>query len=378
MNQKPSIKRLDVAGLRSLAQELGQKPYRGNQLAQWLYLRGADSFTTMDNLPADFRQTLEEKYTLGAPSVVSRLADTDGTRKYLLRLGDGNLVETVAIVDKRRGRSRLTACLSSQIGCAMGCIFCATGQMGLVRSLEPGEMLDQLQVIQSDYGEGAARSASRGAAREPTGKVAEQENAVRISNVVVMGQGEPFANYGATMNALRMINDSDLFGIGARHITVSTCGLMHPLRRFAEEGEQFTLAVSLHSAVQKTRDVLMPGLVKQPLTALREALLYYIDCTSRRPSLEYALIEGVNDSRAELEALIEFCHVPAPGFHVNLIKLNPSGQSTTTNSLGPSPGAVVSEFKKALILANITISVRVSKGFSIGGACGQLANQARL
>ena len=191
---------------------------------------------------------------------------------------------------------RLTVCFSTQAGCAMGCAFCATGQSGLVRDLGPGEMVDQVRVVADDFGE-------------------------RVTNAVAMGQGEPFANYDATLGALRLMNSPDGLGIGARHLTVSTCGLAGAIRRFAAEPEQFTLAVSLHSARQPTRDRLMPGVKGVSLGELREALVDYAEQTGRRPSLEYALIDGVNDTDAELEALVAYCQGML--VHVNLIPINP-------------------------------------------------------
>jgi 23S rRNA (adenine2503-C2)-methyltransferase len=229
----------------------------------------------------------------------------------------------------------------------MGCVFCATGRNGLTRSLTAGEIVDQLLIVTRDFGE-------------------------RISNVVVMGQGEPFANYNTTLAALRLVNNPKLLGIGARHITVSTCGLVRQLRRFAAEPEQFTLAVSLHSAVQTTRDKLMPGLAGNDLVSLRRALLHYTATTSRRASLEYALIDGINDTPDQLAALHEFCAVPAPGFHVNLIKLNESGDKGGYTAAHPR---AFKAFESSLRLANINTSIRASKGAEIAAACGQLANQ---
>jgi 23S rRNA (adenine2503-C2)-methyltransferase len=333
-----------------LAVELGEGAYRGNQLAEWLYLRGAHNYDAMTNLPKKFRAKLAENYELVWPEVVRRQEAADGTRKYLLRLADGVTVEVVAIVSG----DRLTVCFSTQAGCAMGCLFCATGQLGLQRSLTSGEMVDQLLVVAEDLNR-------------------------RITNVVAMGQGEPFANYDATLAALRLINNPDLLGIGARHITVSTCGLTRQIRKFAGEPEQFTLAVSLHSAVPDTRNKLMPGLVKQPLELLRGALLDYMTKTGRRPSLEYALIAGVNDTPEQLEALVEFCKVPAPGLHVNLIRLNSGNgdNSGLQKSLGlaPSGPEKFKEFEKRLTLANVGVSTRAPKGSQIAAACGQLASQ---
>ncbi|GHT78552.1 hypothetical protein FACS1894104_1900 [Actinomycetota bacterium] len=342
MSNGNNIKRFDIDGLRQLAVSLGQPAYRGNQLADWLYLRGAQNFDDMTNLPKKFRADLVENYGLFWPEVVRQQQAGDGTRKYLLRLEDGVTVETVAIVSG----GRLTVCFSTQAGCAMGCVFCATGRLGLQRSLTCGEMVDQLLVVADDF-------------------------KARITNVVAMGQGEPFANYEPTLMALRLINNADLLGVGARHITVSTCGLTRQIRRFATESEQFTLAVSLHSAVQETRDKLMPGLTGQPLEQLRSALLDYMKQTGRRPSLEYALIDGVNDTPEQMDALVEFCTVPAPGLHVNLIRLNQSQGCSWSGSASDK----FKQFEQRLIKANVGVSTRASRGAEISAACGQLAGQ---
>ena len=338
----------DVSSLESLVVDLGQKPYRGRQLAEWLYLRGAKRFSEMDTLPQSLRQALQERYVFFQPLLLERFQSPDGTVRYLLELADKTVTETVAIPS----RGRLTVCFSTQVGCALGCLFCATGRLGLSRSLLTGEMLAQLTVVAADFPD------------------------TRISNVVAMGQGEPFANYEATLSALRMINNPALFGIGARHITVSSAGLVSQIRRFADEDEQFTLAVSLHSAQQHVRDFLMPGLSAQPLTLLREALVFYMQQTSRRPSLEYALIEGVNDSSGSLASLIAFCDVPSPGFHVNLLALN---STETPSGGGPKLRCAQREaffrFEKALAGSGVSVSRRVSKGESIAAACGQLASR---
>ncbi len=196
-----------------------------------------------------------------------RESASDGTRKYLWRLADGATVESVGLP----GGGRLTVCLSTQVGCAMGCAFCATGQGGFVRDLSPGEIADQVTAVARDFGS-------------------------RVTNAVAMGQGEPFANYESTLAAFRFLNSKDGAGIGARHLTVSTAGSIPGIRRFASEPEEFTLAVSLHSAVQSTRDFLMPGVRRWPLAGLRAARRDYTERTNRRLTFEYALIDSMNDT----------------------------------------------------------------------------------
>ncbi|MRR11364.1 23S rRNA (adenine(2503)-C(2))-methyltransferase RlmN, partial [bacterium] len=235
---------------------------------RWIYQRNAGSYEEMTDLPRALRERLALDAPLTAPqALVRQVSAIDGTRKYLWRLDDGVTVESVGLPEG----DRLTVCFSTQAGCAMGCAFCATGLGGLTRDLTPGEMTDQVRLVGDDFG-------------------------VRVTNAVAMGQGEPFANYDATLDALRIMNSPDGLAIGARHLTVSTCGLIPGIRRFATEPEQFTLAVSLHSARQATRDRLMPGVRGMPLDSLRTAVVEYAAITGRRPTFEYALMDGVNDT----------------------------------------------------------------------------------
>lgn len=335
------IKALDRAGLAALIEDLGEKRFRVAQLERWLYGAGVTSYSEMTDLSAGLRASLAGRLSLPSLRVVTRQESADGTRKYLVALGDGATVEVVGLPTS----DRLTVCFSTQAGCAMGCSFCATGTAGLTRNLGPGEMVDQVRLVANDFGR-------------------------RVTNAVAMGQGEPFANYDATLGALRFMNNPDTLGIGARHITVSTCGIVAGIRRFAEEPEQFTLAVSLHSAVQATRDRLMPGVRGIPLRELRSALVAYAEKTGRRPSLEFALIAGVNDTADELAALVTF----ARGMlvHVNLIPVNPVTESGFERATAERVRAFVSELERAGIQA----SVRAERGTDIDAACGQLRQRS--
>jgi len=331
------VKALDREGLELLLAELGEPRFRARQLEHWLYGRHARAFAEMSDLPAGLRETLADRLVLPTARIVQRQHSADGTRKYLLELADGATIEAVGLPTA----DRLTVCFSTQAGCAMGCAFCATGLGGLTRSLGPGEMVDQLLLVAEDFG-------------------------ARVTNAVAMGQGEPFADYDATMGALRFMNADEGPGIGARHLTISTCGLIPGIRRLAEEPEQFTLAVSLHSAVQETRDRLMPGVRGMPISRLREALIGYAATTGRRPSLEYALIAGVNDTAEELAALVRF----ARGMlvHVNLIPVNPVPET----GLARSAPSRVSAFARELERVGIAATIRVERGADIDAACGQL------
>lgn len=335
-----SIKQFSLPDLEQMLVQVGVPKFRTMQIASWLYVKRARSFDEMTNLPSALRLQLSQTYPFIFPEIADLQVSGDGTRKYLLKLMDGTLVETVGIPSDD---NRLTVCCSSQAGCAMGCLFCATGKQGLVRNLLPGEIVDQINVVGEDFGR-------------------------RVSNVVVMGQGEPFANYRNLMGALRILNHGKLLDIGARHITVSTCGIIPRIAGFASEDEQFTLAVSLHSADQKTRDLIMPELSRFPLTDLRKSLREYSERTGRRVSLEYALIEGVNDSARELECLVRFCK----GLlcHVNLIMLNPIPDSP----FKPVPAKSLKKWLDELERHRVNATVRQSRGADIDGACGQLAN----
>jgi 23S rRNA (adenine2503-C2)-methyltransferase len=342
-DESVDILSLDRAGLEDAMRALEQPAFRVAQVVRWLYQRGAASFDEMTDLPKSLREELARRFSCALPTVVASQQSADGTRKYLVRFADGVAVETVGLP----AGDRLTVCFSTQAGCAMGCAFCATGQGGLLRSLMPGEMALQALLVAFDYHR-------------------------RVTNAVAMGQGEPFADYAATIGGLRLLNDPDGLRIGARHITVSTCGLLPGIRRLAREPEQFTLAVSLHSAVQATRDRLMPGLRTYPLTSLRSALSDYFAASGRRPTLEYALIDGVNDTDPELDSLVSFCR--GMPFHVNLIPVNPVAGTAAAK---PDVRRVM-EFERALADAGIEASVRVERGADIDAACGQLKQRHDL
>ena len=273
------IKTYSLDNLKQLMKDLGQPSFRAKQLHEWLYLHHVDSYDEITNLPQTLRVQLSADYPLFTPAVIDSQTSQDGTAKYVISYHDGARVETVAIPSSD---GRLTVCCSTQAGCAMGCTFCATGKEGFTRNLSAGEIVDQILIAQTRMGE-------------------------RVSNVVVMGQGEPFLNYEQTLSALRILNDEKLLNIGARHITLSTCGILSGIDHLGTEPEQFTLAVSLHAAIQRTRDEIMPGVANYGLGKLKTALLKYIERTNRRITLEYAMMNHVNDSEEDLKALIEFC-----------------------------------------------------------------------
>ena len=323
--------------LAALLAELGQPAFRARQVEDWVWARNARSFAEMTNLPKALREELASRLTLGVPVEVARQASADGSRKYFLRLSDGVCVECVGMPSG----SRLAVCASTQAGCAMGCAFCATGGAGLTRSLTDAEIYEQVMHVRDDFGS-------------------------RVTSVVLMGQGEPFMNYDATLSALRRLNSPEGAGIGARHLTVSTCGVIPQIMRFANEPEQFTLAVSLHSAVQRTRNALMPGVRKYSLMNLYNAMGEYVNKTGRRPTYEYALIGGINDTESELQALCDFCEGTLA--HVNLIQLN----EVEGSKLRPSTHERAQDFVRALARVGVEATLRNSRGADIDAACGQL------
>ena len=339
-----SIKAYSLDQLVSLVKELKQPQFRARQLYEWLYCHHATSYDQMTNLPALLRADLSERYPINAPRIVDRQVSNDGTRKYLISYDDGVCVETVAI-PSRQGE-RLTVCFSTQAGCAMNCAFCATGQEGFTRNLLPGEIVDQVLVAQKDMG-------------------------TRVTNVVGMGQGEPFLNYDNTMAALRILNDPHGVAIGARHISVSTCGIIPGIERFANEPEQFTLAVSLHAAVQNMRDVLMPKVARYKLHELKTVLRKYTELTNRRVTLEYIMIEGLNDSQNDLAHVKSFCK----GLlcHVNLIPIN----VVPGSEFQPSEAATIQNWIDTLQKSGTETTLRDSRGSDIDGACGQLKGSRR-
>lgn len=331
------IRLLDLEELQNLVKELGQPAFRAKQLNEWIHEKNVCSFDEMTNLPVAMREKLSESFSFNVPVELVKQVSKDGSRKYLLQFADGVSVETVGMPN----RNKLAVCISSQAGCAMGCAFCATGLAGLSRSLTAQEMVDQVLHVSRDFGE-------------------------RVTSVVFMGQGEPFANFDATIDALRALNDPDGLAIGARHLTVSTCGVIPGIRRFAELPEQFTLAISLHSAVQGTRNQLMPGVKKYTLPRLHEAIQLYVEKTGRRPTYEFAMIDGINDTNPEMQALIDFC--AGTLCHVNLIQLN----NIPDSPFRPSPIEKVETLQRRLTMHGVETTIRNSRGSDIDAACGQL------
>jgi 23S rRNA (adenine2503-C2)-methyltransferase len=333
---------LTLDELSALLESWGQPRFRAKQVWSWLYDKRVSSFDDMANLPKDLRERLKVETRLGSLALADEQVSIDGTVKRLYRLPDNQLIESVLMEydDERR-----TACISSQAGCAMGCVFCATGQMGFARHLSADEIFEQALFFARDL--------------EARGE--------RLSNIVMMGMGEPFHNYEAVIEAVRRIM-SDL-GIGARHITVSTVGLVPMIRRFADEGLQVKLAISLHAATDEERSALLPVNRRYPLNELIGACEYYVEKTGRRISFEWALIAGQNDTQEQahqLGRLLNGLHC-----HVNLIPLNP----TTGYEGEPSDPDASARFIATLATYGVPATIRVRRGIDIAAGCGQLKSE---
>lgn len=326
--------------LQELMQRWDEPAYRARQLAHWLYFRPVPDINDMSNLPQALRNRLSQKFILHPCRMEAVRKSRDGTRKYLLALPDDELIEAVFIPES----NRFTVCISTQAGCGMGCIFCATAQRGLARSLTVGEIVDQVLVVALETG------------KLPT-------------NVVFMGMGEPLANYEPVVAALRLFNASWGLNIGMRRLTVSTCGLVPGIRRLARERLPITLAVSLHAPTDEKRNEIMPVNRRFPLSQLVPALHEYVDITGRRITVEYALMREFNDSPREAEQLVDL--LKGLLCHVNLIPVNPVGESPYTP---PSPERIL-HFRQILEQGGLPVSIRRERGTDIEAACGQLRGQ---
>ena len=350
----PDLSALDTDGLEAFARELGQPAFRGRQLYRWVY-GSAAGFEEMTNLPKAFRARLPEAATLGRLVETRRQVAADGTTKCLFRLPSGREVETVLIPDVLPDGSarRLTVCVSSQVGCAMGCTFCATGLMGFKENLTAGQITEQV-----------ARMSA----------VAEERYGRAATNVVFMGMGEPFQNYAAVAQSLRVLTDPDLFGLGARRITVSTVGLARRIVQFADDQAagrlpKAGLAISLHAPTDAQRSAIMPvnRSEKTDLGALREAVRHYHAQTGGRVTYEYCLFDGVNDRLQDAEQLAGVSRW-APS-KVNLIVYNP----VAGTGFGATDEGRLDRFVQQLLARRVLVTVRRSRGQDIDAACGQLA-----
>jgi 23S rRNA (adenine2503-C2)-methyltransferase len=339
---RPTLLDFDSAELGALPELAEQEPYRARQLFHFAHARLVDSWEEARLLPVALRTALAERYRLAPSELAAEAVSADGTRKRLLRLWDGQEIETVGIPSvSPRGRQRLSVCVSTQAGCALACAFCATGMMGFGRQLSPGEIVDQVYT----FGRG-------GDARRPT-------------HVVFMGMGEPLANYAATVKAVRLLADPRGLNISQRRITVSTVGLAPEIERLADERLEITLAISLHAPDDDLRGSLMPINRRYPLERLMQSAQRYAQKTGRRVSYEYVMLNGVNDMPAHAEALAGL--LPKRLSHVNLIPYNTTGAGFTASSADRAR-----EFLRRLRAAGLSATIRASRGQDIAAACGQL------
>ena len=333
---------VEIKKLEDLMISEGQKKFRAIQLYTWLYDKKATSFDEMTDISLSFRNVLKEKYTLDLPKIHTRQDSSDGTIKLLLELEDGCKVETVLM----RYNYGNAICVSSQVGCNMGCSFCSSGLLGKVRNLEAYEMVGQIMVMNS--------------------LLREENMGNRVTHVVVMGTGEPFDNYDNVMDFIRIINHQKGLAIGARHITVSTCGLPDGIRKYAREGLQTNLAISLHAPNNELRNQLMKINKAYPLDVLFEAIREYEQIAGRRVTYEYLLLEGVNDTKEHAEQLINL--IKGTMGYVNLIPYN----ETKLNSYKRSSNNRVHNFLDYLAKAGVKATIRKEFGSDIDAACGQL------
>lgn len=336
--EKTDIKSLSPEELKALAVSLGEKPFRGKQLYEWMHKKLAFDYEEMTSLSKAFREKLQESCRLVSLKPLEvQTSKMDGTQKYLFALDDGNVVESV-LMKYKHGNS---VCISSQVGCRMGCRFCASAIGGWTRNLSPSEMLDQIYKIQRLSGE-------------------------RVSNVVVMGTGEPLDNYDNLLRFLHMLSDENGLNISQRNITVSTCGIVPRMYDLAQEKLQITLAISLHASTQEKRETLMPIAKKYSIGEVLDACRNYFDQTGRRLTFEYSLVGGKNDSQEDADQLAKLLR--GLHCHVNLIPVNPIKERDFVQS----DKKVIEKFQNKLEKYQINVTIRREMGRDIDGACGQL------
>ena len=340
---KIDIKSMNLPEMIVFMEGLGEKAFRAKQIYQWIHEKRVDSFDEMSNISKKLKETLEEQaYLTALKKEEVQVSKVDGTRKYLFLLEDGNVIESV-LMRYKHGNS---VCISSQVGCRMGCRFCASTLDGLVRGLTPGEMLDQIYQIGKDIGE-------------------------RISNVVVMGTGEPLDNYDNLLRFIELLTDENGINISQRNITVSTCGIVPKMRELADKQLAITLALSLHASNQEKRLSLMPVANKYDIHEVIDACKYYFEKTGRRITFEYSLVGGVNDTDEDAFELTKL--IKGINCHVNLIPV----KQIKERDYVQSNANVIESFKNKLEKNCINVTIRREMGRDIDGACGQLRKRYR-
>ena len=342
--EKKDIRALSKQQLRDFFVANGDKSFRGNQVYEWLWSKGAHEFEDMTNVSKETRAMLENNFVINHIKVDTMQRSEDGTVKNAVRLHDGLVVESVLIPTN----TRTTACVSSQVGCSLDCNFCATARLKRMRNLEPGEIYDQVLAIDKE---------SRLYYNHP------------LSNIVFMGMGEPLMNYNNVLKAIEMITSAEGLGMSPKRIMVSTSGVPKMIKKLADDEVKFKLAVSLHSAIDDIRSRIMPFSKNFPLADLRESLEYWYRKTKSKISYEYVVWKGINDNKESVDALVKFCkYVPCK---VNLIEYNPIDDGEFQQASEESINAYIT----ALEASGIVVKVRRSRGKDIDAACGQLANK---
>lgn len=345
MIKKRDIRALTKEELRNFFVKNGEKPFRGNQVYEWLWHKYAHSFVDMSNISKEIRLMLEDQFVINHIKVDQMQRSADGTIKNAIQLHDGYIVESVLIpTDKRT-----TACVSSQVGCSLDCTFCATAQLQKKRNLKPDEIYDQVVVINQQsklyYGR-------------------------KLTNIVFMGMGEPLMNYNNVLAAIEKITMDEGLGMSPKRITLSTSGIPKMIKKLADDEVKFNLAVSLHTAQEEVRKKIMPFSTSFPLDDLKESLLYWYAKTKQKVSFEYVVWKGINDTPEAIEALVRFCkQVPSK---VNIIEYNPVDNS----GFQQASTAIIQQYIETLERHQIVVNVRKSRGKDIDAACGQLANKS--
>jgi len=344
LNKKKDIRSLTKEQLRDFFVENGDKAFRGNQVYEWLWSKVSHSFDGMTNISKKTRKMLEDNFVINHIEVDEMQRSKDGTIKNAIKLHDGLMVESVLIPTE----TRTTACVSSQVGCSLDCKFCATARLKRMRNLNPDEIYDQVAAI-------------------------NQESLLyhnrKLTNIVFMGMGEPLMNYNNVLKSIEKITSPEGLGMSPKRITVSTSGVPKMIKKLADDEVKFNLAVSLHSAIDEVRTQIMPFNKNFPLDDLREALEYWYEKTERMITYEYIVWSGINDTRKDIDALVQFCkYVPCK---VNIIEYNPIDDG----EFQQAPKRAIADYVSVLEMNDIIVNVRRSRGKDIDAACGQLANK---
>lgn len=344
MERKPNIRSLSLEEIKETLVSWGEKPFRAKQIFEWIWAKSYTSFEEMTNLSLDLRKRLEDHFSFTRLEISDLQKSSDGTLKAAFKLHDGNVVEGVLIPTP----NRMTACISSQVGCSLTCAFCATGKLKRVRNLLPDEIYDQVVTIK---------------------QLAQEHHGQNLSNIVYMGMGEPLLNYKNTLTSVKHITAEDALGMSPKRITVSTAGVAKLIRQLGDDGVKFNLALSLHAANDEKRNQIMPINEQNNLEVLADALRYFYDKTNTRVTYEYIIFKDFNDSLHDAKELAEFCKIiPCK---VNIIEYNPIGDE----EFEQADPKKVDAFAQFLENKNVIVNVRRSRGKDIDAACGQLANK---